>query len=52
MLDPQAQALIDLMEARGVPPTHTLTPAEARASTASAARFSQPDPRRWARCAS
>lgn len=30
MLHPQARALLDLMEARGVPPTHTLTPAEAR----------------------
>ena len=31
MLHPQAHALIDLLEQRGVPPTHTLTPAEARA---------------------
>ena len=30
MLDPQARALIDLMTERGVPPTHTLVPAEAR----------------------
>ncbi len=30
MLDPQARTLIDLMVERGVPPTHTLTPAEAR----------------------
>ncbi|HEY6353082.1 MAG TPA: alpha/beta hydrolase, partial [Burkholderiaceae bacterium] len=30
MLDPQARALIDLMTERGVPPTHTLAPAEAR----------------------
>ena len=30
MLDPQARALLDLMIERGVPPTHTLTPAEAR----------------------
>lgn len=30
MLDPQAKALIDLMVARGVPPTHTLTPQDAR----------------------
>ncbi len=30
MLDPQARALLDMMIARGVPPTHTLTPTEAR----------------------
>ena len=30
MLHPQAQAFIDLLVQRGVPPTHTLTPAEAR----------------------
>ena len=30
MLDPQARALIDLMTERGVPPTHTLAPAEAK----------------------
>jgi acetyl esterase len=30
MLDPQARALLDLIIERGVPPTHTLTPAEAR----------------------
>ena len=28
---PEARALIDLIEERGVPPTHTLTPVEARA---------------------
>ena len=30
MLDPQARALIDLMIERGVPPVHTLSPADAR----------------------
>lgn len=30
MLDPQAKALLDLMVERGVPPTHTLTPQQAR----------------------
>ena len=30
MLDPQARALIDLMIEKGVPPTHTMTPAQAR----------------------
>jgi acetyl esterase len=29
-LHPQARALLDLIEERGVPPTHTLTPADAR----------------------
>ena len=32
MLHPQARALLDLMVERGVPPTHTLTPAEARSA--------------------
>lgn len=31
MLDPQAKAVLDLMIEKGVPPTHTLTPAQARA---------------------
>lgn len=31
MLHPQARALLDFIEARGIPPTHTLPPAEARA---------------------
>jgi acetyl esterase len=31
MLHPQARALLDFIEARGIPPTHTLAPAEARA---------------------
>jgi len=44
MLDPQARALLDLMEARGVPPTHTLTPAEARRFYRERRFFSQPDP--------
>ena len=30
MLHPQARALLNLIEERGLPPTHTLTPAEAR----------------------
>jgi acetyl esterase len=30
MLHPQARALLDLIEERGVPPTHTLSPADAR----------------------
>ncbi len=31
MLHPQCRALLDLMQTRGVPPTHTLSPADARA---------------------
>jgi acetyl esterase len=31
MLHPQARALLDFIEARGIPPTHTLSPADARA---------------------
>jgi acetyl esterase len=30
MLDPQARALLDMIEQRGIPPTHTLSPEEAR----------------------
>ncbi|HMY99824.1 MAG TPA: alpha/beta hydrolase [Burkholderiaceae bacterium] len=44
MLDPQARALLDLMEARGVPPTHTLTPQDARRFYRERRFFSQPDP--------
>ena len=43
MLDPQAKALIDLVIEKGIPPTHTLTPAEARAFYADRRDFSQPD---------
>lgn len=45
MLDPQARALLDLMTERGVPPTHTLTPGEARAAYRDRRFFTQPDPR-------
>jgi acetyl esterase len=31
MLHPQARALLDLMEQRQIPPTHTLSVADARA---------------------
>jgi acetyl esterase len=44
MLDPQAAALIALMEARRIPPTHTLTPAAARQAYLDRRFFSQPDP--------
>ena len=42
MLHPQARALLDLMVERGVPPTHTLTPAEARALYRDRRFYTQP----------
>jgi acetyl esterase len=44
MLDPQAAALIQLMADRQVPPTHTLSPAEARRLYLERRSFTQPDP--------
>ena len=44
MLHPQARALLNLIEERKVPPTHTLTPAEARAMYRERRFFTQPDP--------
>ena len=44
MLHPQARALMDLMIERGVPPTHTLTPAEARRLYRERRSFTQPEP--------
>lgn len=44
MLHPQARALIDLMAERGVPPTHTLSPTEARAFYRERRTFTQPEP--------
>lgn len=44
MLHPQAQALLRLMEERGVPPTHTLAPADARAFYRERRTFTQPEP--------
>jgi len=43
MLDPQAQALIQLMIDKGVPPVNTLTPVAARESYRSRRAFTQPD---------
>ncbi len=43
MLHPQARFLIDLMIERGVPPTHTLAPPEARAMYRERRAFTQPD---------
>ena len=48
MLDPQAQALIDLIAEKGLPPTHQLTPADARAYYRDRRSFSQPAPRAMA----
>ena len=44
MLDPQARALIDLMIERGVPPTHTLSPEEARRLYRERRGYTQPEP--------
>ncbi|HWI82067.1 alpha/beta hydrolase [Ramlibacter sp.] len=44
MLHPQARALLDLIERKGVPPTHTLSPAEARALYRERRLFTQPAP--------
>jgi len=43
MLHPHARALLDLIAERGVPPTHTLTPAEARAVYRDRRGFTQPE---------
>ena len=43
MLHPQARALINLMHERGVPPTHTLSPMEARRFYRERRFFTQPD---------
>jgi len=43
MLHPQARALLRLMEEKGVPPTHTLAPADARAFYRERRTFTQPD---------
>ncbi len=45
MLDPQAKALLDLMAERGVPPTHTLTPQQARQAYRERRFFTQREPR-------
>ena len=45
MLDPQAKALLDLMVERGVPPTHTLAPAQARRFYVERRAVTQPPPR-------
>lgn len=44
MLHPQARALLDLIEQRGVPPVHTLSPSEARALYRERRTYTQPEP--------
>jgi acetyl esterase len=44
MLHPQARALLDLMAQKGIPPTHTLTPAQARAAYRERRSYTQPAP--------
>ena len=44
MLHPHARALLDLIEAKGVPPTHTLSPADARAFYRERRALTQPEP--------
>ena len=44
MLHPQARALIDLLEERGVPPMHTLSPIESRRLYRERRHLVQPDP--------
>ena len=44
MLHPQTRALLDLMQERGVPATHTLTPDEARRLYRERRAFTQPAP--------
>jgi acetyl esterase len=43
MLDPQARALLDLMIERQIPPTHTLSPEDARRFYRERRFFTQPD---------
>ena len=49
MLHPQARAFIDLLAARGVPPTHTMAPEEARRVYRERRSFTQPEPPQVAR---
>lgn len=44
MLDPQAQALLDLIRQRNIPSTHELSPADARAAYRDRRGYSQPAP--------
>ena len=44
MLHPQARALLDLIERSGLPPTHLLTPTDARRVYRERRQFTQPEP--------
>ena len=44
MLHPHARALLGLMEQRGIPPIHTLSPKDARAMYRDRRQLTQPDP--------
>src|SRR5665647_3873263 len=44
MLHPQNRALLDLIALRGIPPTHTLSPADARAFYRERRHITQPEP--------
>jgi acetyl esterase len=44
MLHPQAQALLRLIEEKGIPPMHTLSPADARSYYLERRFFTQPEP--------
>ena len=44
MLHPQAKALLDFIVAKGIPPTHTLSPADARSFYRERRLVTQPDP--------
>lgn len=44
MLDPQCKFIIDLVIEKGIPPTHTLTPIQARESYSQRRFFAQNDP--------
>ena len=44
MLHPQTRDLLDLIEQRGLPPIHTLAPAEARANSGERLKVLQPPP--------
>jgi acetyl esterase len=46
MLHPQTRALLDLIKQRGLPPTHTLSVAEARASYRDRRNVTQPAPQK------
>jgi len=50
MLHPQTRALLRLIEERGVPPTHTLAPQEARRLYLERRAFTQPAPPPVAQC--